>query len=151
MTSNAIKLPPERAIQLRTLADARGVSVTEMVGALINREIKAGRLADGVPGFTVKPTRSGLSYDFTIGDFVVPRLSIAELRELADTVERVATTKGDSGKIVDIRSTRLAVARIGTGLRIIAENLDTGNRVKRAFPPDVALDLARQLRNAVKG
>ena len=49
-----ISLPSERALQLRAIAKKRGLSLTELIRKYIESEIKAGVIADVIPGFRVE-------------------------------------------------------------------------------------------------
>jgi len=137
-----IKIPDERAAQLKALADSEGVTVTYLLGRFINREIKAGRLADETPGFRFKPKGQGIQVDI---DGLKPQIiSSDDARSLAKALENAASARGT---FLDMdASGQPEVGRVGTGIYLKF----SGARGRRVIAPSVAIDVARQLRSAAE-
>ena len=58
-----ISLPIERASQLRAIAKKRGLSLTELIRKYIESEIKAGVVADVIPGFRVEAVNGLIEFE----------------------------------------------------------------------------------------
>jgi hypothetical protein len=139
-----IKIPDERAAQLKTLADNEGITVTDLLGRFINREIKAGRLPDETPGFRFK--RQDHKVYVEIDGVKATPISCDDARSLAKHLERVA--KG-GGAFLDMDTPgQPEVGRVGTGIYLKFSGAGANGR--RVMAPSVALDVARQIRRAAQ-
>lgn len=140
-----IKIPDERAAQLKALADKEGMTVTDLIGRFINREIKAGRLPDETPGFRFNA--KGQQVHVEIEGVKAPPMSCNAARSLAKQLEYMASGKSKHRVTLDMDVPSLPeVGRVGTGVYL--EFHGTGARGRRVIAPGVALDIARQLRRA---
>jgi len=81
--ATTITLPTERASQLRAIAKARGVSLTELVCNYIESEIRAGVIADEIPGFRVTAVKGVIKFE--IQDITLT-LTTREAAEIADSL-----------------------------------------------------------------
>src|SRR5664280_1071985 len=136
--NSTITLPIERAEQLRDLAADQNLSLTELIGKLINAEIEKGHLPDQLPGFTVKTARSRVA--FQIGG-VVAKLKADEARDLANELDGDNPTNTIRMTLLD--ESAVTVSRKGRGLIIEAHDLAARKKAKRSVTPDLARDLAR--------
>jgi hypothetical protein len=136
-----IKIPGERADQLKRLADSHNLSMADTIGMLINQEIGAGRLDESLTGLDVtllKDRQIRLSI-LGIGDLTVKRghaLSLAKsLDEAAARKRRTATLDFDVG---------LLVSGAGPAVKLKAVESDAS----RVLAPSIARDFANLIRKA---
>jgi len=139
-----IKIPDERATQLKALADREAITVTDLLGRFINREIKVGRLPDETPGFRFKPI--GRKVQIEIDGIKAPAIPHEDARSLADQLERIAI-KGGAFLDADAPGS-FQVGRVGNGVYL--QFVSNGAKARRVLAPSVTLDVARQLRRAAK-
>lgn len=139
--SKHIVIPDERAEQLKTFAQAKGLSLADAVGELLNRAIKAGDLPDEMPGFQVFVNGEEVTLDTGIWTETVPtetaRGFSKALRELSDGV---STTN------LDQSMSTLNVVRRGDGIRLV----EAQSKAFRTVSRSVARDISRQIDNAIK-
>jgi len=142
--STLIKLPEARALQLRAIADVNGCTVTEAVELLINREIRAGRLADALPGFEIKVANKHVW--FVVGEIGLPPLVPAHARTVAAYFLNAADG-GDAARGIGLgqEEFKLVVARKGRGIIVRAVDIAHEREAKETMTPGMARDLARQL------
>lgn len=138
--SKHIVIPDERAVQLKRYADARGLTLADAVGDLLNRAIEAGDLPDEIPGFEI--TRNGEKVDIDAGVWKaslgtdLAKAYAAQVREISDALRpRMA----DLGLPLD-------AIRRGDGIRLTAKDRDAIRTVSRS----VARDIARLIEMAAK-
>lgn len=81
--ATTITLPTERASQLRAIAAARGVSLTDLVCNYIESEIRAGVIPGDIPGFRVTAVNGSIG--FGIQDRMLT-LTMREATEIADSL-----------------------------------------------------------------
>jgi hypothetical protein len=151
--ARTILLPAERIAQLRTLAEADGCSITEVIERWINAEIAAGRLLDILPNFEVAATEGGVL--LTIKDFTFPTVTPIQAGQIADVLLEIAETQDMVGRKAqfgaDGEGIYLRVARKGRDILIGGKDVQTGRTMKANLTPGMARDLARLIRNeAVK-
>lgn len=146
--ATSITLPVERAAQLHTLADALGVTVSEAVEHLINREIAAGTIPDELPGFEIKIAEKHVW--LTMPDFGFPPLHPAHARYVADLLCHIADhgTAGRGNVLGLADGMRLIVGRKGRGVLLIGQDDALDRTCKASMTPQMARDLARQIRKA---
>ena len=146
MKPTTITLPGERAAQLRTLADAYGTTISELIERMINNEIAAGRLPDQLPGFEIVPAVGHVFV--TVQGFSFPALNVRQARQIADLLEEISTAKDAGGKKALFENEiELKAWRKGRGIRIDGDDPQTGRSVKASLTPGMAKDLARIIRN----
>ena len=134
--ATTISVSPERAAQLRTLAKLKQQTLAELIGEYVRAEIRAGRLADEIPGYVVQASAKNVRFATESASVL---LKPCHARELAEGLERVAAP---GGFIADFQGGW--ITRRGKGL-----NIRMG-RHKKSLSPDIARDLARMLRAAAK-
>src|ERR1035437_2480372 len=107
-----IKVPDERAAQLKALADSEKITVTDLLGRFINQAIKAGRLPDETPGFRFNA--KGQQVHVEIEGVKAPPMSCNDARSLAKALEQVVRKRG---AFLDMdASGQPEVGRVGTGI-----------------------------------
>lgn len=146
-----VMLPTARLAQLHTLAGLREppITVTELIEEMVSREMEAGTIPDQLPGFTVCVLDHGQGYvpSFIIDDdldFGFERMRPADALAVAGVLEAAVTPGAASGKSIGTGSDQIKIARVGRGIVITGTRPDH----RRSLTPRMALDLARQLRNA---
>lgn len=142
MPSTHIRLPSERADQLRLLAASQGVPITTLLNRLITAEIERLGLAEEIglgSDINVDPLEDG-----TVGvcgrDLATFIWTKPVALGVADAIERVTNKKGAT---LDIDA-GLQIDRVGTSVRLKSIEADC----ERTFAPSVALDLAAIIRSA---
>lgn len=142
-----IKLPDARALQLRAIADINECTMTEAIELLINREIKAGRLADAMPGFEIKTANKHVW--FVIGEIGLPPLAPAHARLVAGLFLNAAEG-GVSARGLSLgeEEFELLVVRKGRGVIVHATDVAHERESKVTMTLGMARDLARQLSKA---
>lgn len=137
-----IKIPDERAEQLKAIAAVQNLTVTDLIGQFVNAQIKAGKIPDTTPGFVV--TKNGKQVEIAAERRV--SLSAADALHAAEWLEKLI---GGRGAMLDMDAPeQIEIARVGTGVKI---TIGSGAKAfEKVFAPSVARDVARQLRNAAK-
>jgi hypothetical protein len=159
-TVQMMKLHATRGEQMKALAGAKGISVTEALELLINRAIEAGDIPDVLPGFEVR--REGGHVGLTLDGTPLPAINPEMARHVADDLEHAGTAL-KHGKGVPRwfgcngyggTDFMLVIGRIGTGVVVSFEEMQegkaigAGRKVQAAMTRGMAVDLARQIRNA---
>jgi hypothetical protein len=155
-----MKLPAARAGQIRSLATARKLGLTETVEYLLNLAIEAGEIADVLPGYEV--VRDGDFVRLTIDGQILPKMNRTMALAVADDLQHAATALrvgrgtprfyGRDG--LGGADFVLVIGRHGAGVLlgleevIEGQTLGTGKQIKGAITHGMASDLARQVRNA---
>ncbi|MDR7125541.1 hypothetical protein [Pseudotabrizicola sp. 4114] len=137
-----IQVPTERLAQIKGIASALGLSMSDTVGHLIRGEIERGTIPDHLPGVCILPRASGVEVAFDDADPVM--MSAAAATALADAVVSLAT-KPKKETIVSPDQNFL-VARRGNGVVVQVPFSDSTTKV---FSVDVAKDFARLIRKAL--
>jgi hypothetical protein len=138
---STISLPSERVQQLREVAKARAMTITELIGDYLRLEAAKGIIPDQIPGYHISPLASGVR--FRVGDATVDMTS-AEAMGTARLLERHALQ--DFEQIEGYNVPRaIHIERRGRGLTI---RLNRSS--KRSVSIDVARDLVRLLRQSAK-
>jgi hypothetical protein len=155
-----MKLPAARAEQMKTLARDLGVTATEALEILLNRAIKTGDIADVLPGFEVR--RESGQIGLTLDGTSLPAINADIAHHIAEDLEHAGTAM-KHGKGVPRWFGRngyggtdfmLVVGRVGTGVVVSLEEMEqgqaigAGRKVQAAMTRGMAVDLARQIRNA---
>ncbi|MDX6806436.1 hypothetical protein [Terrihabitans rhizophilus] len=138
-----IRLPAERGLQLKLIAKDLGVTLTEAIETLINREIEAGRLEDQLPLWDIDVFTDGIIFDAPT--FALPKLTAQQALNVANAVDKVIerAEKGGFNLILEGEKV-LTIARIGRGITFAS-----GEKAE-SVTVMMAQDLARQLRTAAK-
>lgn len=155
--STTITLPTERAVQLRAIALAHGLSLTELLCKLIESEIKAGVITDDVPGFRLE--KVGGIIEFQVQKKTI-RLTFQEADAIACALEQ---DDPDYWHTTNRDKLHLKIRRQGRGLafRFCEEDAmrawsrkglsaSTIPWVRQGLSLATALDLARLFRNTLK-
>lgn len=148
-TASPIMLPAERIAQLRTLAEAKGITVIELIERWINAEIAAERLPDILPNYEVAAVEGRVW--FTVKDFSFPTMTPVQAEQIANALLEIAEANDIAGKKAKFGTGEdeisLKVARKGHGVLISGEDAQTERTVKASLTPGMARDLARIIRN----
>ncbi|TFZ55928.1 hypothetical protein E4V01_20655 [Methylorubrum sp. Q1] len=145
-----VKLPVARALQLKSIADARECTICEAVEHLLREEVRAGRLADVLPGFEVSTI--GGSVRFGIGEVDLPPMHPAHARVVASLFQHAASGmpagRGNALTLGDDAPYQLTVGRKGRGIvgRVSCEALKISHSF--SMTTGMARDLSRQIGKA---
>ena len=157
-----MKLPAARAGQIKALATSKGIGLGEAVEHLLNLAIEAGELDDALPGWEV--VRDGDQITLTLDGQPIPPMHLEVAVEVAGHFQRAGTEmKVGRGvpqfwgfKSPEMPSAyMLGVGRHGGGVVVAFEELEPncqigqGKRTTAAMTRGMAVDLARQIRNAI--
>lgn len=154
---STITLPSARADQLRRIAEARGLSVTDLIAGFIKREIRKGTIPDEVPGIGI--VRTSGSVELRLENIAVT-LESKVAKSFARDVERMASqplyvgVRRKDGKVSDIypgdlwvtgrSDSSVLIRRRGRGVVL---RLRSGRRTaEKSLNPTDALDLSRLMR-----
>ena len=141
MSTSLIRLPSERADQLRLLADHMKMSMADVVAKLVTEQMKAlGIWHFGLGATLDTSVREDGKIAFNcenVGSFVWDK-SVAT--NVSDTI--LALAEGKLGGNFDLDA-GLELHRVGTSVRLT--NIET--RASRTFAPSVAIDIAILLRS----
>ncbi|SHH03481.1 hypothetical protein SAMN02745157_0198 [Kaistia soli DSM 19436] len=130
-------LPDERALQIKALATARGITSIDVIGHLINAAIERGELEDTLPGWLI--AREGDEVVFAVGESETTRYPLQVARVFAERIRAVMS--GELPSLLDLDDDYL-ITRAGTGFKI-------GNSTaSKPVAPSVAVDIARLLNKA---
>ncbi len=143
-----ILLPIERARQLKSVADARGSRITDLIEAIVTGAILAGEIPDSTPGFKIEPSvNGGVTFATDDGQLGFAKLTAIDGLRIADALEAIST--GGKGKVLEITGQNsLVVARKGQGVVLLGRDAAGAETGRRTITPSLARDLARQLRAA---
>jgi hypothetical protein len=148
-TTSTIVLPAERIAQLRTFAEAEGITITELIERWINAEIAAERLPDILPNFEVTAVEGRVW--FTVKDFSFPTITPVQAEQIANALLEIAEAKETASKKAVFGAGKdeisFEVARKGRGILISGEDVQTERVMKASLTPGMARDLARIIRN----
>lgn len=140
--SQMIKLPDERAEQLRTLSKNLGISIAECIGLFINEQIEKGNLEPDVPGFRIIKNDKGYKLKTDIADF-----RFARQKFLDDAAKAIrAITKPGTDNPLMPSPEGMKLARRGTSIKII----ETSSGKQITLAPSVANDVAGMLEREAK-
>lgn len=154
-----ISLHTSRAAQIREIANRKGITVSELFGQWVNREIKDGNYADITPGVSIFEQHDGekpiylLSFgadethQIEVVDWTLVRAVALMLQTAAklDAAEVHAKVKGHS--IALPGGHHLAVLRRGRG--VLIEVRSPGKSTVLTLTPDLAMDVVRQFRTVI--
>lgn len=133
-----IRLPVERADQLRAIAQAHGLTLVETIERWIAQEIAAGTIPPDLPGVVIRIDPKGKG-GMTLREAML-NLDAEEARAMAGRLRQMAR---NSLKSYQAEFARLS--RKGTGIVVT----DPEGR-KFAASPAIALDLADQIDRALE-
>ncbi len=156
--ATTISLPNERASQLRAIATARGVSVTELICNYIESEIRAAVIPHDIPGFRVTVVKGLVKFEIP-GRKIT--LTMREVTEIADILEQ--PDRWYELTILENGKHAFEIRRRGRGVAIRFcehEKFREWSRrglsrstipwFRRGLSPSTARDLARQFRAVLK-
>lgn len=144
-----IVVADEREAQLRQIAQAHNVSTADAVSLLIRWAIEAGKVAPGLPDYTV--TRKG---NLIVADMagIVRTMSLQEAEAVAGAIQLMAEPKRsdfiEAAKALTLANPvvdELRVKRRGSAIKITG---DEGQ--DKTLSHSVALDLVGMIRAALK-
>lgn len=136
-----VHLHPDRYTQLEHYAASLGITMAEAVAVMLNHEIEAGRLGQGLPGIVVQ--RGDDLVKLSIEPVFTQTVSIGNAARIAEFLEHAA--KPGLKKVVADHETGLVFTRQGRGVIVS----DPAGVNSRSFTPSLVRDLARLIRNAV--
>lgn len=149
-TPATIKLSPRRHEQLRAIASTLGLSLTDTIGHLVNKEIAAGTIPNSIPGIVVRRLDDGVHIQ--IDDRASATVTFETARRMAEALRSVANGGSAIINVSPSSATNsFAVARRGTGIKFKMPFY--GPDAKQwedapAFPADLARDLAAVIERA---
>lgn len=136
MSKPAIQLAPERHAQLKAIATAYGLTITELIARFINSEIEAGTISRGFAGVNIQPHADGLMIGFDDQPQVkfskesAANLAVA-LREFADSGKRAE-------KVFNMKHNYM-IERKGTGVKL---TIPMTGKVTKSWSHDIAREVA---------
>jgi len=135
---DSLRLSPRRLEQLQAIAGALNLSVTEAIAHMIRKEVAAGTIPAGVPGFNVSKEADGVAIQ--IDDGPAATYSAEGALALAATIR--GTVDGEAS-VFSVKHGHSFI-RVGRGFKL---------RVPLSGPEvsmtgDLALDLAEQIEQA---
>jgi len=131
---SVIKVPKERAEQLRMLSRRRQMPIADLIGEYVNAQIAAGHLPAELPGFAIE--RTGDTIIFGAGTFSAD-LSVQDAARLGAALRDCA-----DGSIDEVRLCQgLRVLRNGRGLSL----KHRGAAEERTMSRGIARDLGEWL------
>lgn len=155
--SPTITLPIERKLQLRDIAAAHGLSLTEYLCKHIESEIRAGVIADKIPGFRVEAVNGFIEFELQSRTIT---LTMHEAGEVANALEE---TDPYCWLELENKTLHLEIRRRGRGLVVRflgSEKMRKWSRrglsrstipwTRQGLSPATARDLARLIRTALK-
>lgn len=149
-TPATIKLSPRRHEQLRAIASTLGLSITDTIGHLVNKEIAAGTIPNTIPGIVVRRVDDGVFIQIDENEPATVAFDTA--RKIVEALRSVAN--GGTG-IVELQpfdaSKSFSVVRKGTGIKLqVPFHGPTAKNWTDApsFPADLAHDLSGVIEQA---
>jgi len=135
---DSLRLSPRRLEQLQAIAGALNLSVTEAITHMIRKEVTAGTIPAGVPGFNVRKEAADVAIQIDDGPAVT--YSVEGARALASTIR--GTVEGEAS-VFSVKN-GFSFIRVGRGFKL---------RVPLSGPEvsmtgDLAIDLAEQIEQA---
>jgi len=137
---DSLRISPRRLEQLNAIAKALDLSITEAIAHMIRKEVAAGTIPAGIPGFVVRKVGDDVSIQ--IDDGPEKTYSVEAARALAGTIR--ATVSGEPG-VFSIQH-GFSFIRIGRGYKLTAPL--PGPEV--SMTGDLALDLAGLIEDALE-
>ncbi len=136
MSKPTIQLAPERHIQIKAIASARGLSIAETVAHFVNNEIAAGIIPAGIDGVNVHKCDNGLLINF---DDEPPVLFSKEgAADLAATLREFTDEKKRAQKVANMQFNYM-IERKGNGVKL---TIPMSGSVTKSWPRDIARDVA---------
>jgi hypothetical protein len=108
--STTITLPLERVSQLRSIAAARGLSLTELIYRYIESEIRAGAIPDEVPGFRIEVVRGRIELNIQGRTITLSKTEGGEIANALSDVNPYCSLELENGNL------HLEIRRRGRGL-----------------------------------
>lgn len=135
---DSLRLSPRRLEQLHAIAGALNLSVTEAVAHMIRKEVAAGTIPAGVPGFNVSKGTDSVAIQ--IDDGPAATYTVEGARALAATIR--GTVDGEAS-VFSVKH-GYSFIRLGRGFKLTAPM--PGPEV--SMTGDLAIDLADQIEKA---
>ena len=136
MSSPAIKLSRERHAQIKAIAAALGLSISEVIARFINDEIAAGTIPPGIDGVNVHHKSNAVLMGFD--DQPPVKLSKEGADDLAATLREFADEKKPAQKIANMQHDYL-IERKGNGVKL---TVPLAGSVTKSWSRDLARDVA---------
>lgn len=146
MSAPAIKLAPERHVQIKAIASALGLSIAETVARFINREIADGTIPAGIDGVNVLPAGDGglmIGFD----DHPPVHFSPEAVADLAATLRSFAEA-GQRANILIKMDRNFKIERKGNGVKL---TVPFTGKITKSFACDLVRDLADHLEQGLAG
>jgi hypothetical protein len=149
MSKVLIGLPASRAAQLKAIASVRGLSVNDLLTAVIESSVQSGEIADQTPGFEISASGhgSGRTISMNLDHKPLPALTLENALDIAQALEGIANRAWRERWIAIVSPHLLFITRVGTGIALEFSS-DGGEKIRATVTPSIARDLARQLRAA---
>jgi hypothetical protein len=145
-----LKLPVERMEQLRRIGETLNLSLVDVIGHLVRKEIAAGTIKPDLPGITIAGTPSGVTFGFEAARTTLTPSQAVALAEKITSLVNGSSLGGAMRAFVEAQAPNtglrkpdpVQVDRRGISLRVTIDG------ITKPFALDVARDLARLLRTA---
>jgi hypothetical protein len=141
----SFSLPRERGGQLRALAYHHRKSLSGLVADWIERDLQESGLSHCLPDIGIGIGGEHVTFD--AGDLALVFATAKDAWDAAEALQRVATRGGGWIHADREDGGTLSITRVGSGV-VIEHMRGTGTTSRRAFAPNVALAVSRQLRGA---
>jgi hypothetical protein len=142
--SISLSVPYERGTQLRDLAVAHGVTVTDAVGLLLDHAARTGLGKLAKSGFDISPFDDSVLLE--IDNIEIRQFSFVEARAIANSLRQAATT---GGAILDTGCDPMVeISRAGAAV-VIQIHRQPGAVLRKAITRGVARAVADRLEEAI--
>jgi hypothetical protein len=151
-----ITVSTEQAAQLRQIASVYGISLTDLLGRLIDSEVRSGTIPDVVPGFQIARTRNRLKIATKKMSWVFP---LTKAEEIAASLEEM--TRGETSILrgkrrmsyakhfyTDLNGNTFVLRRRGRGVLLYMMSSPKWRELRQSFSPRAILAVAKAIRNA---
>ena len=139
MTKNTVGLPPERFIQLKRLAEAENVSISDVIAGFLDDAIDAKRLPDELPGWLIQ--RVGEKVVLTHADCgFLKVLPLSGAKSVGETLCRFGAPDARRAATLDLDH-MIEFRRQGAGVIL----RDAASEAEYSSAPNVVADLGRRL------
>ncbi|MGF7160343.1 hypothetical protein FHS85_001966 [Rhodoligotrophos appendicifer] len=147
-----LKIPDERASQLKRLSRHHGKPMTEVLGSLIAQELEKEGLSRDMPGLgaEVVKTNVGLRIAITVENITTAGLNVSEAIGLANAIDQISHKAGRASVSFKSTSDKMEVDRVGSAVRLAIHDDLTETAAKRVMPVSIAQEFAHQIRLAAE-
>ncbi len=139
----SIRVPFERGTQLRDLAEAKGITVTDAIGLLLDHAARTGLEIPEMPGFDITINDERTHVVMVIGKIGTTTLSVANARSVAENIRVVASGRRHATLDMDCVNP-LEISRAGAAV-VITIRGEHGVVVKKTISCGVAIAVADRL------